>query len=815
MKEKPFHFYAGVFLITACTLMFQLVETRILSVILWYHLAFFAISMAMFGLTVGAVWVYYHQKRYAVSLSYHLAYFSTAFGVSLVVSLVGQLLLPVTVALSLTCVVAWLLLAVFLALPYVFSGITVSLALTQSPFPVSRVYGVDMVGAAVGCLAVVGLLSLTDGPSAVLWLGVLAIAAGSLFARSGLGGMPEPPPPLAPWLARRLRLALPLAAFAMLNGLTVYGLQPLVVKDELERRNPFKFIAERWNYFSRVTVVRVAGSEDFLWGPSPQLPPGLQVDFFILRSDGFADAQMFPFRGREEEVEFLKYDVVNLVHFLPERPRVAVVGAGGGRDVLSAWVFGRRDLTGLELNPILVNLVTRHPQLSRIAGLADLPGVRFVAAEARNWFSRHRETFDIIHMSLAGDERANAAGGFTTAENGIYTVEAWRTFLSRLTPEGVFSVSRWYSPGEVDEFSRLLSLAVAALLEGGVRDPREHLFAVSADKMATLLVAASPWTPRDLAALEQAVRDYDYRLLLHPRRPPASPHWQALLEAGSRQALEDASRTFLVDVRPPTDDRPFFFNHLPYHRPGAWLPLARQIKPGGALLGNFLAAFTLLLVLAVSLILVIVTIIVPLRPAVREVRPRFIAGGTAYFLLIGVGFMMVEIGLFQRLGVFLGHPFHGLSVVLFSLIFTTGVGSLLSGGLPLTRPGWLWGWALLTAAYLGSLPGWLPGVLAGAEGASLLWRGVLCVAVIAPAGLLMGCGFPTGMRLVMQQDPRPTPWFWGINGAAGVLAAGAAAILGLAWGVSLTLTVGALCYAALIPAGALVGFAPRGRELRA
>lgn len=807
MKDKALHFYAGVFLVTACTLMFQLAETRILSVILWYHLAFFAISMAMSGLTLGAVWVYYHQERYAASLSYYLAYFSTAFGASMVFSLVGQLLLPVTVSLSLTAFLAWLLLAVFLALPYVFSGITVSLALTQSPFPVSRVYGVDMVGAAVGCLAVVGLLSLTDGPSAVLWLGVLAMAAGGLFARSQLGGVPKEPPPAAAWLGRRLRLALPLAAFGLVNSLTPYGLQPMVVKDGLERRNPFKSVVEKWNYFSRITVVPVEDNDPLLWGPSPKLPHGLKVDRRMLRSDGFADAQMFRFSGRPEEMSFLQFDVVNLVYFLPERPRVAVVGAGGGRDVLSAWVFGRRDITGLELNPILVGLVTQHPEISRFAGLANLPGVRFLAAEARNYFIRHQEAFDLIQMSLAGDEQANAAGGFTMTENGLYTVEAWRTFLSRLTPGGVFSVSRWYNPGEVDEFSRLLSLAVATLLERGVKDPREHLFAVSAGKMATLLIAASPWTAPDLAALERAVTDYDYRLLLHPQHSPASRQWESILGATSRQSLEKVSHTFLLDIRPPTDDRPFFFNHLPFHRPGAWLPLARQTKPRGALVGNFMAAFTLLLILAISVLLVTLTIIVPLRPAVREVSPRLIAGGTAYFLLIGVGFMMVEIGLFQRLGVFLGHPFHGLSLVLFSLIFTTGVGSLLSGGLPLPRPRWLVFWALLTAAYLGTLPWWLPGVLARAESAPLFWRGVLCVAVIAPAGLLMGCGFPTGMRLVMQQDPRPTPWFWGINGAAGVLAAGAAAILGLAWGVSLTLTVGALCYAALIPAAAMVGFA--------
>jgi hypothetical protein len=796
--------------------MFQLTETRILSVILWYHLAFFAISMAMFGLTVGAVWVYYYQSRFAPALSYYLSYFSSAFGVSLVVSLAGQLLLPLTVSFSLTCVLAWLLLAVFLALPYVFSGLVVSLALTQSPFPVSRVYGVDMMGAAVGCLAVVGLLSLTDGPSAVLWLAVLALAAGALFAGSGLGGRPEVLLPGTAFLGSR-RLLILLALLAAGNGLTSHGLQPLVVKDEVERRNPFRFVVEKWNYFSRVTAVRVEEEEPMLWGPSPKLPPGLRVDHRILRTDGFADAQMFPFRGREEEVAFLRYDVVNLVYFLPGRPRVAVVGAGGGRDVLSAWVFGRRDITGLELNPIVVDLVTRHPELSRFAGLAGLPSVRLLTAEARNWFIRHPETFDIIQMSLAGDERANAAGGFTMSENGLYTREAWRTFLSRLTPKGAFSVSRWYRPGEVDEFSRLLSLAVATLLEWGVREPQLHLFAAAAGKMATLIIAPAPFSEADLAALEAAVAEYEYTLLVHPRREPASPAWQRILAAKDPQALEEAARTFLLDVRPPTDDRPFFFNHLPFHRPGDWPALLRQISPRGALAGNFLAAFTLVLILLISLALVVLTILVPLRPALAQVPPRLVWGGSAYFLLLGVGFMMVEIGLFQRLGVFLGHPFHGLSLVLAGLIFTTGVGSLLSGALPLTRPAGLILWALLTAAYLGSLPLWLPGVLQGAESASLFGRGLLCLAIITPAGILMGCGFPGGMRLVMQQDPRPTPWFWGINGAAGVLAAGAAAVVGLAYGVSRTLTVASLCYALLVVAGVVIGFTGRsateeGRE---
>ena len=188
--------------------MLQVIQTRILSVVAWYHLAFFAISMAMFGLTMGAVWVYLRRDRFTEqTLSYDLSYFSTTFALSTLFCLIAQMTLTPIVSRSMTSILTWAQLAIYLSIPFFFSGIVVSLALTRSPFPIGRVYGADLLGAAVGCLGVLVLLNNTDGPSAILWVGAIAAAGALFFSTSAIGGAPETKPPLDSFFAtvRRFR----------------------------------------------------------------------------------------------------------------------------------------------------------------------------------------------------------------------------------------------------------------------------------------------------------------------------------------------------------------------------------------------------------------------------------------------------------------------------------------------------------------------------------------------------------------------------------------------------------------------------------
>ena len=222
--------------------------------------------------------------------------------------------------------------------------------------------------------------------------------------------------------------------------------------------------------------------------------------------------------------------------------------------------------------------------------------------------------------------------------------------------------------------------------------------------------------------------------------------------------------------------------------------------------GNLLATINLVKLFAISLFFVLAIIVIPLRSALRDVGPRLAGGGTLYFMLIGLGFMLVEISLLQRFSVFLGHPIYSLSIVLFSLILATGLGSVLSDYLILERRRLFLAWALATAAYLLSLTAWMPPLLLLLDGSGLIVRALVAVLVILPAGLLMGFAFPTGMRLVSAVDRTPTPWLWGINGACGVLASSMAVASSIAYGIGTTLTIGALCYILLIPAGLIIGF---------
>src|SRR5918999_2872196 len=682
------NFYIGVFLISFAALMLEIVQTRILSVVVWYHLAFFVISLAMFGLTAGAVWVYLQGERFTEkTLSYDLAYFSGLFAVATAVCLAVQMTLAPVITRFFTTLSIWTELALCLAIPFFFAGVAISLALTRSSFSIAKVYSVDLLGAATGAVGALLLLNATDGPSAVLWIAVAGAAAAISFSTSGIGNLPEIKPPFHSWFWHRQWIFVLLPLAAVINPYLEHGLQPIAVKGKFEF--PGTHALRQWNSFSRVDVSPVFRGPPIMWGPSPKMFEkrwlAEQVDLFI---DGDAGTTAYRFDGNFENVGFLKYDITNLAYFLPGREHGVVVGAGGGRDVLAAALFGFKKITAIELNPILVDLQTEEAGLLRFTNLATIPGVRFVADEGRSWLARSRESFDVIQMSLVDTWAATGAGAFTLSENGLYTVDAWKIFFSRLSPRGVLTVSRWYEPAFPDETGRMVSLAVATLLEMGVRQPRRHLFLAAQRRIATLVLSKTPLSASDVEALEKAATSYEHEMLITPSREPASRVLSRIVNASDLSVLRSFTSSLPFDLTPPTDARPFFFNQLPLSRPLQALAFAREVlakssEGGGVRRGNLVATVTLLILFLIALMLVFAALVIPLRSALNDVGVRHATYGTLYFSLIGVGFMMIEIALLQRMSIFLGHPVYSLSVLLSTLILSTGIGSFLSEKLPL------------------------------------------------------------------------------------------------------------------------------------
>ena len=456
--------YAGVFIVTLATLMYEILLTRIFSVTMWYHFAFVAVSIALFGMTVGALLVYLKPTLFpSTRTQYHLALSALFFGISAVLSFLTHLSIPFVPSRSLVFVYAVALTYAVVSIPFIFSGICVCLVLTRFPSHVSKLYAADLVGAAAGSILLIYLLEFTDAPTAVIVVGFLASAGAVCFAAEAgaarLGRVA---------LIASLVLGASAGAHTVLVARQSPILRPVWVKGRFEPRPMY----EDWNSFSRI---RVSGDPDepeepMGWGLSPTYPSGRTVRQLHMDIDAAASTVLTAFNSDARELEHLKFDVTNAVHYIRPGADVLVIGSGGGRDVLSALSFNQRSVLAVEVNQDIIDTVNRR--FGTFTGHLDrLPNVAFVADEARSYVARQKRKFDIIQVSLIDSWAATAAGAYVLAENSLYTVEAWKLFLERLTPTGVLTFSRWYVGDRPDEMYRLTSLATAALRAAGWSSP--------------------------------------------------------------------------------------------------------------------------------------------------------------------------------------------------------------------------------------------------------------------------------------------------------------------------------------------------------
>jgi hypothetical protein len=406
-------------------------------------------------------------------------------------------------------------------------------------------------------------------------------------------------------------------------------------------------------------------------------------------------------------------------------------------------------------------------------------------------------------MSLIDTWAATGAGAFTLSENGLYTVDGWRVFLSRLQPDGVFSVSRWFSPNNVSETHRLLSLAVASLLELDVRKPVDHLLLVTRDRTATLLTSLTPFSAADEAIVRRVAEAEGFTIQTSPWTGGSSPRIDKIARSTTLAELSLATADPDFDYSPPTDERPFFFNML---KPRSFARVY-SLPRGGVMWGNIRATATLVLLFAIALALVLAIIIGPLVSAGRPAMPRGVFTWTVlYFCGIGIAFMLVQIALLQRFSVFLGHPAYTFSVTLFSMISFAGIGSYLSDmvasrlkRLDVVLP--------LATALVIVTTALAAGRATGAfGGASLPARVAVVVAFLAPVATLLGFFFPTGLRAVGAVSPSATAWMWGVNGACGVLGSVVAVGISMWVGIQANLFAAAILYGTLlVPLSVLKG----------
>jgi hypothetical protein len=797
---------AGVSLVSATLLMTELALTRIFSVVMYYHFAFLAISIALFGVSASGVFAYVARRRLErYSTAALLATESLIYAVSTIVALFWLVRLRVGLSYSPHNLVLMLTIYALAALPFFTGGLVVTLAISRLSSQINTVYAADLIGAAAGCLILIPLLDRLGAPGVVLSAAALSIAAALLFA---------------PAANRRVIAAI--GAIVLLAPIAgqLTGVAGFDIVDTKGHQGD-RILFSKWNSFSRIAVYQRAHGD---WSLSPAYTGPLPETRFM-DIDSAASTPILHLAPDLSNAQYLRYELTALAYHLKEKgpgagelgvsdtalgpqspaagltaPSVQpaapgftalVIGPGGGRDLASALVFGASRVDGVEINPIIADTVMRDRFRDFSGGIYTNPRVRIEVDDGRSFVRRTPERYDVIQASLVDTWAATAAGAYTLTENTLYTVDAFSDYLDHLNDDGVLTITRWVVDG-----LRLVSLAEAACAQRGW-SAADRLAIVRQDRVATFLLKKTPFTSPEIAQLRTVSLRLGFDVLYAPapgvrdaiRDEPDAIRDEVIdgMSTGDYARLvlapdlEQFYRSYHSDIRPTTDDRPFFF-HTTKLADQFDVAFGREM-----LFGNGLSA--LLTLLGISTALVVLFVIGPLVLAERgRARTHGWFAWLAYFGALGAGFMLIEVSVLQRFVLLLGHPVYSLTVTLFSLLLGTGLGAAWSrrfDEVSLRRTGAV---AVVTVALvaLAVIVVATP-IVNWAIPLSRNLRMLIAVALMVPVGMALGIPMPTGLRMLSARAPHLVAWAWGINGALSVLGATLAIFIAMNWGFRMTL----------------------------
>ena len=768
-SETPWpQVYLCVALTTLATLLLELAMTRIFSVIFHYHFVFLAISIALFGLGMGGVFSY-------VVAGWKQPLFIKLGRLSAVNSLcvVGALGVNLGQGANLSF---WNYALVYFtaAVPFFIAGTIVSLAISETIERVNKVYFFDLLGAAAGCLLLLPLLEWFGGPSTVIGAAIFFAVAAAIWhsiAGTVLGR------------AGSVALSLALVAFLVFN-LRHHLLDIRYAKDQKIENEVFV----KWNSFSRIALTHKE--------PEPGKEP--EQDLIVIDAD--ASTGVFPF-----DVDNLtakqRHDVMEQGPALPYavRPgaKTLIIGPGGGWDVARALAYGSKDVTGVEINPIIAETIMQERFADRSRNLYHRPEVRIVREDGRSFVRRSTEKYQVLQATLVDTWASTAAGAFALSENNLYTTDALRDYLEHLTDDGLIAFTRWgFEPPR--ESLRLLSLAIAALGKLGEAHPERHVIVARAGStqgwgsLDTVLISRKPFAEEDLnrtralmkaSSLEAVylpgvgIRNQFYDLL-HARNP------------------EQYQRDYTYDISPVSDNRPFFFYTVQPRDMLAFFSRAsnsvadHKINKAVPLLFGLMG----ISLLATALILLAPPVILGSKlPRLPGVRPFLL-----YFLFVGAGYILIEVALIQKFVLFLGHPTYALTVVIFSMLVSSGLGSFLSTKILRKEESRLikaLGCVALLTALLALV---VSSILSALVGLPLAAKVALAVTLIAPLGLLMGMPFPVGLQRLEEWHAPSVRWAWSLNAASSVLGSVGSLVFAIYLGLVQTLIIGGLFYLAAL-----------------
>jgi len=783
MVKKSFYFQ--IFAVSLAAILLEISYTRIFSFKVNHYFTYLIIGLALLGLGTGGVLVAVSRRLREADPARLISKLSFACGAFVLVSCFLVALAPLNIHALITEPIEipkLLGISILLMIPFSIVGIIVSTILSVRPESAGRLYGVDLIGAALGCLICIPLMELLDPPRVVILAGFILIVGGFLA-------------PLRSALLRAVGVAIGVALLVFLVGEDLLP-EPVVDKGKTYHRAKKKGLVHfsKWHPVFRVDVSesKRRGGPDYLIHHDGQLGSGLY------RFDGVVQNVPYPPIVASRALPF---------EVLPYAPQVLVIGSAGGIEIVASLFFGASHVTGVELNPVTVSLLT-DSYADFTGRLHENPRVTLISDDGRWFLKQTQMKYDLIWFVNPDSYSAmNAAtsGSYVLSESYLYTVEMLNESLEHLSDRGIICTLF----GELDydrrplRTLRYLSTARKAFAESGIYTFAEHV-AVSTQagrigsySLSTVVLGKQPLTLDQIKRFREKTRELENGKV---RYLPS--HWEAStvkhVVTVTDSELDSWIAAYPFRVDPIYDDSPFFWHFVRFGDAIRELGSATELDYSTSfeyVMGEQVSIVLLILIIVCATFFLFLPFVV-IRRVWREIPYKWRAG--VYFASLGLGFMFFEVALIQMLTLLLGYPTYSLSVTLFGILVFSGIGSILSGRYASQRNRAL---GILLAILAGLMVFYnlrMHGIIESALGYPLAVRVLLAVTMIAPLGLCLGAFLPIGIGTVAkttQHSREYVAWAWAVNGFFSVMASILSTILAMAIGFKLVLLLAVGIYA--------------------
>lgn len=782
------YLYSGISILGCATVLFEIALTRIFSITLWYHFAYFIIALALFGMSVGAIIAFYIVRRFDLRKSYGVLTYGSLINAWILLFIV---LIISNVDFSpsgiVTTVASFAILFLLCQIPFIIFGLILGILFKHKSSSIGALYASDLIGASIACPIFIVLIWNLSGPQIIIVCALLCVVSFALLLK---------------WSTSRsviydhLKAIISLLLIFYIGFFTDYT-DLKFTKTYVDRADK---IFERWSPLNRITVYpgvfwKSMPDQPFLWGPGKHIDSLGSVEQLWVEQDAQAGTPITKFHGDFNQIKYLSKDITSFAYHISEFKNVYIIGSGGGRDVLTSLYFNVAQIDGSEINKVIVNLVKNEFD-DYAGGIYNNKRVNIEVADARSAIRRSGNRYDLIQFSFIDSWAATMAGALSLSENNLYTKEAFVEYLNHLSPNGTLSISRYlFEPR--NQTLRVVTTARSALHQLGVELTHRHIVVLGTSMqkgVSNTIVKKQPFTSNELNKIDSLCRVLGFEIL-YSWKAPKDLIFKKVLET---KDFSDQIESYYYDIRPTSDQRPFFFQ-LTYFSNVSDLIFSNKGITGQ--MHNYYAHLVIIILLILGLVFVTTLIFIPTyfrkNKKNQAEHTRLLQHKTVYsiyFIGIAISFMLIEVVLIQYGTLFLEHPTHSFLTILTSMLLFAGMGSYCSSYIKekiKVSKFLIIALGLITLFMAIFIDDFIKYGLTF----SITYKVLLFGGLTSLVAFMMGFLFPLGIRSVDQLKMNNNiPWIWALNGSGSVLGSTLAMFICMTLGYNYALVAAALIY---------------------